>query len=40
MEIIGILILCGLLGAFALLLGITWGVAIQKQKCKSHTLEA
>lgn len=40
MEIIGILILCGLLGAFALLLGITWGVAIQKQKCKSHILEA
>lgn len=40
MEIIGILILCGLLGGVALLLGIVWGVAIQKRKCKCHTLEA
>ena len=41
MEIIGILILCGFLGAFALLLGVIWGgVAIQKRKCKCHTLEA
>lgn len=40
MEITGILILCGFLGALAFLLGIVWGVAIQKRKCKSHTLEA
>ena len=34
------MILCGFLGAFALLLGVIWGVAIQKRKCKCHTLEA
>lgn len=34
------IILCTLFVIIASLLGVIWGVAIQKRKCKCHTLEA